>query len=411
MNTRWEKLFLRTSNGYLFAIFGIAAVTVALAPFHERFSSTTIALALLLIVLFAATGWGSRPALLASILGLLCFNFFFLPPIHTFTIADPQNWVALAAFLITAVTAGQLSARAKRRAEEAEEGRGKIERLYREYRIASEQASQAEVLRQSEQLKSALLDAVTHDMRTPLTSIKASVTTLLAEVRGEESADDPVVLDHEGRRELLEVINEESDRLNRFIEKMVEMAKLEAGAMQLRRRWGSVEEIVSLARQRAAGLTANHQIEVVIESELPSARVDATLLAEVLYSLIDNAAKYSPAGSRIRITAEEADENEMILMMVEDEGRGIPPELRQRVFDKFFRAANGSLGENASGFDQPQGLGMGLAIARGIIEAHGGRIRIESGEDGKGGRGTCVKLWIPIGDEEAVMEGKLTEDE
>ena len=158
MNTSWEKLFLRTSNGYLFAIFGIAAVTVALAPFHERFSSTTIALALLLIVLFAATGWGSRPALLASILGLLCFNFFFLPPVHTLTIADPQNWVALAAFLITAVTAGQLSARAKRRAEEAEAGKGEIERLYREYRIASEQASQAEVLRQSEQLKSALLD-------------------------------------------------------------------------------------------------------------------------------------------------------------------------------------------------------------------------------------------------------------
>ncbi|MGH9801500.1 MAG: DUF4118 domain-containing protein, partial [Blastocatellia bacterium] len=123
MSTSWDKLFLRTGNGYLFAVAGIAAETAALAPFHDRFSSTTVALALLLIVLFAATGWGSRPALVAAILGVLCFNFFFLPPVHTFTIADPQNWIALAAFLITAVTAGQLSARAKRRAEEAEAGK------------------------------------------------------------------------------------------------------------------------------------------------------------------------------------------------------------------------------------------------------------------------------------------------
>src|SRR5262245_4264933 len=96
-------------NGYLFAALGIAAVTAALAPFHERLSSTTVALALLLVVLFAATGWGSRPALLAALLGVVCFNFFFLPPVHTFTVADPQNWVALAAFLITALVAGELS--------------------------------------------------------------------------------------------------------------------------------------------------------------------------------------------------------------------------------------------------------------------------------------------------------------
>ncbi len=237
MNSVWTKFFLRTGNGYWFAVIGIAAVTAMLTPFQAQFSSTTVALTLLLVVLFAATGWGSRPALVAAILGVLCFNFFFLPPLYTFTIADLQNWMALAAFLITAITAGQLSARAKRRAEEAEAGRKEIERLYHEYRIASEQAKQAEVFRQSEQLKSALLDAVTHDLRTPLTSIKASVTTLLAE----EESDEPVMLDHEGRAELLEVINEEADRLNRFVENMVELARLEAGELQLRRRWGSVE--------------------------------------------------------------------------------------------------------------------------------------------------------------------------
>src|SRR5215471_19833293 len=113
MKKGWAKNLWARVGGYVFAVFGVAAVTAALGPFHERLSSTTVALALLLIVLFAAMGWGSRPALLAALLGVVCFNFFFLPPVYTFTIADPQNWVALTAFLITALTVGELSARAK----------------------------------------------------------------------------------------------------------------------------------------------------------------------------------------------------------------------------------------------------------------------------------------------------------
>src|SRR5215475_5560371 len=200
------------AGGYLFAVCGVAAVTGALAPFNDRLSPTAVALALLLVVLLAATGWGSRPAILAALLGVACFNFFFLPPYYTFTIEDPQNWVALATFLITALVAGELSARAKRRAEEAEAGRREIERLYNDYRAAAERARQAEVFEQSERLKSALLDAVTHDLRTPLTSIKAAVTTLLDEA----GADRQVILDDEARQDFLEIINEEADRLNHF---------------------------------------------------------------------------------------------------------------------------------------------------------------------------------------------------
>jgi K+-sensing histidine kinase KdpD len=368
----------------MFAVCGVAVVTGALAPFNDRLSSTTVALTLLLIVLFAAAGWGSRPAILAALLGVAGFNFFFLPPFYTFTIEAPQNWIALTAFLITALVAGELSARAKRRAEEAEAGRREVERLYNEYRIAAERARQAEVFEQSERLKSALLDAVTHDLRTPLTSVKAAVTTLLDE------AD--VTLDDEARREFLEIINEEADRLNYFVENMVELARIEAGAISLRRRWSSVEEIVAMARARADALTRNHRIEVEIESELPAARIDASLIAEVLYSLIDNAVKYSTAGSRIKISARRA-ENEMIMIAVEDEGRGIPEHLRERVFDKFFRAT----AEGAASLGRPKGLGMGLAIARGIVEAHGGRIWVESGADGVG---ALVAFTIPVGDEE-----------
>ena len=131
---------------YLSAVFGVAAATLLLKSFGGQINPTTAALALLLVVLFVATLWGSPAALVASALGVLCFNFFFLPPVGTLTIDDPDNWVALAAFLITAVTAGQLSVRAKRRAEEAESGRREIERLYRELHDAFEQASQAEAL-------------------------------------------------------------------------------------------------------------------------------------------------------------------------------------------------------------------------------------------------------------------------
>src|ERR1043165_5559352 len=171
--------------GYVIAAISVSITTAVLKPLGSHINSTTVALALLLNVLFIATRWGSLPALCASVVAMLCFNFFFLPPFGTLTIAAPDNWIALAAFLVTAITDGQLSARAKRRTEEAETGRQEIERLYAELRDAFERASHAEALRQSEKLKSALLDAVTHDLRTPLTSIKASITTLLDESRGE----------------------------------------------------------------------------------------------------------------------------------------------------------------------------------------------------------------------------------
>lgn len=390
-----------TATGYLVAVLGVAVATLVLKPFSGHINSTTVALALLLVVLFVATLWGSRPALLASALGMTCFNFFFLPPVWTLTVADPDNWIALAAFLITAVTAGQLSVREKRRAEEAEDGRRQIERLYKELREAFERASQAEALKRSERLKSALLDAVTHDLRTPLTSIKASVTTLLDELLtkadGAEphapDAEESHALDAEGRREMLEVIDEETDRLNRFVEGLVELARIEAGEMHLRRRWQPVEEIVAAALERAAPLVRDHPVEVSLEEALPVAHVDARAVAEVVYTLVDNAAKYSVARAAIRVSAESAG-GETIRLTVEDEGSGIPTALRERVFDKFFRAMrDGDVGARK----QPTGTGMGLAIARGIVEAHGGRIWIE---DGREGRGCRVIVSLPVGDEE-----------
>lgn len=378
--------------GYCVALVVICAATVVLRSFGDHVNPTTVALTFLLLVLFLATAWGPKPAVLASVLAATSFNYFFLPPVGTFTISDPHNWVAIIAFLLTAVTVGQLSARAKQRTEEAEVGKREIERLYEELRDAFERASHAEALRQSEKLKSALLDAVTHDLRTPLTSIKASITTLLDEVRSRTGGNQMAALDDEAQIEMMEVIDEESDRLNRFIGGLIELARIEAGEMHLRRRWGTIDEITSAALQRAEPMTRGHDVEVNIEADLPVVRVDERAVSEVVYTLVDNAAKYSPNGTRIRITAQRCDEG-MIKMAVEDRGDGIAVDLRERVFDKFFRATrDGDISTN-----RPSGTGMGLAIAKGIVEAHKGEIWIESGS---GGKGTRVVFTLPIGDED-----------
>src|SRR5262249_18989646 len=227
------------------------------------------------------------------------------------------------------------------------------------------------------------------------TSIKASVTTLLDELRSPTNGEGSVELDLEGRREMLEVIDEESDRLNRFIEGMMELARIEAGEMQLRRRWGDIEEIVAMALERAAPLTCGHTVEASLEDGLPNVCVDARAVAEVIYTLVDNAAKYSPAGSRIRITAARSGED-MILLSVEDQGIGIPAELRERVFDKFFRAMR----DGDARLAHPTGTGMGLAIARGIVEAHGGRIWVEGATGIVGSR---VIVALPIGNDESLV--------
>lgn len=156
----------------------LAFLVFALAPLQGIVNTTTIGFALLLGVLFSAVHMGSRPALAASVVAMLGYNFFFLPPILRLTIADPQNWVALAAFSVTALVAGQLSAKAKERAVEALLAKQQTDRLYTELQAAFEKASQAEAIKRSDLMKTALLDAVTHDLRTPLTSIRAAATTL-----------------------------------------------------------------------------------------------------------------------------------------------------------------------------------------------------------------------------------------
>jgi two-component system sensor histidine kinase KdpD len=381
VSSRWAR--------YVGAVFAVAVGTALLEVWRGRINSATVGLGFLLVVLFVAIRWGSGPALLASVLGMLCYNFFFLPPVYTLTIADPQNWITVTAFFITAVAVGQLSARARRRAEEAEAGKREIRRLYDELQEAFERASEAEALRRSERLKSTLLDAVTHDLRSPLTAIKASATLLLEDRDMNEQTE---TLALEEQQVLLKVITKEADKLDRFVEGIVDLARIEAGELDLYRNWGAVDEIIDAALMRAESLTSKHVLTVLLEDELPSVRVDARAVAEVVYTLIENATKYSAAGSRIIVEATRSSD-EAVQITVEDQGPGIPFNLRQRVFERFFQAAEpGVLNQG-----RDSGLGMGLAIAKGIVEAHDGHIWIESAA---GGHGTRVIFTVPVGDDE-----------
>lgn len=301
---------------------------------------------------------------------MLCFNFFFFPPLHTFTIADPQNLIAWAAFTITALVAGELSEYARRRRKEAE-------KLYEELQSAFKSASEAAALQQSEKLKSALLDAVTHDLRTPLTSIKASVTTLLESEGGHRTIE----LNGGERAEFLNIINEETDRLNKFIEGMVALARVEASSTTASDVRSNVEETIAAALDRAEPDLREHHLQLDLERDMPLVHADAVAIAEVLYNVIENAAKYSPIGTTITIAAKT--HGNQIVISVNDEGRGIPAEMRERVFEKFTRLNN----------ERATGLGLGLAIARRIMETQNGSIDIK---DGNNNKGTKVVLTLPI---------------
>ncbi len=342
---------------YLASIVTVTALTLLILPLREHVNSTTVSLAFLLGVLFIATVFGSRPALVTSLLAAFCFNFFFLPPYYTLTIDEPENWVSVAVFLIVALTVGQLSATAKRRAEVAE-------KLYGDLQTAFEQASEAEAVKRSEKLKSALLDAVTHDLRTPLTSIKAATTMLI-----QEQAAVHTTLEPGAQADLLEVINEETDRLNTFVESMVEMAQLDAGAATSKRSNVDVHELVANALHRAASRLNGRKVIVDVPPGIMPVHGDEKALAEALYNLLDNAVKYSPTGSPIRLAALHA--NAATRISVEDEGRGIRASERERIFEKFHR-----------GDRSVKGFGLGLAIVRGIVEAHGGRVFVEDGSNG-----------------------------
>ena len=376
---------------YIFAVIATAALA-ALLSIPAAITASAAAPVLLLAVLLIARAFGTGPALAGSATAGLGFAYYFLQLAGVVT-EDLPDWVAFVSFTVTAILVGELAARAERRQIEAEEGRLEIEQLYQQLGAAFDRASLAEAARRNEQLKAALLDALTHNLRTPLTAIKASVTALIG--------SDPAAaagLSPDSRRELLQVIDEESDRLNRFIEGLAVADRPEAAQAASMKRV-RLPLIVQEALTRAHTVLRRHLVVVDVDESLAPLAVDPAAVAEVLYILLDNASKYSPAGTTITVAA-GPDGPHHVRVHVSDEGPGIPAAFREQVFANFFRIPG------REPFDPRRtGGGLGLPIARRLAESQAGTIWIEAPQSG---RGTMVVLKLPSateGEERMPVEG------
>jgi two-component system sensor histidine kinase KdpD len=236
----------------------------------------------------------------------------------------------------------------------------------------SDEAAQAAALARSDELKSALLAAVSHDLRTPLASIKASATSLL---------DDTVPWDETTRHDFLTAIDEETDRLTLMVSNLLDLTRIEGGALRPQKDWYDVDELIADVRSRMVGRTQAHPVSIVVEPGLPMLPFDYVEIAQVLANLIENAVKYTPAGTRITIEARPL--AGAVEISVQDDGPGVPSEHQERLFEKFYRAdPTTPIG----------GAGIGLTISKGIVEAHGGAICVES----LPGKGTTVRFSLPL---------------
>ncbi len=446
-------------------------------------NQTTVALSLLLLILILAARWSLRHAVAISLVAAACYNFYFLPPFGTFTIADPQNWLALFAFLTTSVIGSRLSQKARDEAEQARQRQRELEVLFtlsrellqtenvgalvnslpalirsasraesvllylldgdklyqaglrqvspsdiascrhlalslsapesgpaQEMRVplhagvrprglllvqeaplsieswqalsglvsialdraqALEDVAKSEANKESERLRTLILDSITHDLRTPLTSIKGAASTLRSQLNVSE----------EDRQELLAIVDEEADRLNRLVGQAVEMAQLEAQEVHMTFAPTSVADVLAQAQETCAWVSSMHPVTVRVP-ELPRVSADFEMVSKVLCNLLENAAKYSSPHSPIFITAEQKDG--FILTSVADRGVGIDAEEQNLIFDRLYRSRT----QNSS----VPGTGMGLAISRAIVESHHGNITVTS----QPGHGSVFTFSLPI---------------
>lgn len=333
---------------------GLAAVLAAALLLRPiRLAHPTIgALSLLLIVLFVATAGVLWTALATSVAAMLCFNYFFLPPIGTWNISGPENWAALVALLVTSIVASQLSTRARARAEEAGARR-----------------REAEIARGRAELSSALLATISHDLRTPLTALRVAVANL---------ADES--LDPDSRATQAALAAAQAERLTRLLDEILNMARIESNTIQARPVWCAPADIVDAALAQAGALLGRHAVTLTVDQDC-EVNADPRLAAAALSHLVENAASYSRPGTAIHVRAWT--DAEGLRLSVADEGPGLDAAEVDAIFSPLFRGR--------AGRSVPSGTGMGLAITRGLLAAQDGRAWAENGTAG----GACFSIAIP----------------
>jgi two-component system, OmpR family, sensor histidine kinase KdpD len=348
----------------------IAVGTLLVYPLKSVAPVVSLGIVYLPAILLISTVWGLRLGLLTSVASAAAFNFFQIPPLHRFTIAEEENWVALAAFAIGAVVSSTVASlararavEAERRREEADRALAELEALTRERDRMQAEAVQAEAVRRSDELKTVLLRSISHDLRTPLTSIIASGSALGSET-----------LTAEERAELREGIVGEGERLSRLVENLLDMSRLEAGKAEPHRGPVDLAEVLEAARQ---GQGTSDSIRLALDAELPMVDADAAQLERAFANLLENGIRYG-GGRPVSVRSRMVDGN--IVVRVVDQGPGIPESEWERIFEPFQH------GDAASA-----GSGLGLAIAKGFVEANGGEIAIES----LPGQGTSFVVTLP----------------
>ncbi len=360
--------------GLAVAIACVALSTLLIYPLRTIAPPASAAVIYLLGVLVVSTYWGLGLGVLTAVLSTLAFNFFHIPPEGTLDVARGENWVALAVFLAAAVLVSSLAEQSRARAEEAERRRGEAGRataaalalLLDRERLQSA-TIETEALRRSDEVKTALLRAVSHDLRSPLTAIMAAGDALAAER-----------IDDADRRALAEAVTAESSRLSSLVDKLLDLSRLEGGHAHPRLDWCSIEEVVSAAVEdlgERAGL-----VRVAIDPEIPFVRADAAQLERAIANLLENAVRFSvDEQALVRARALK----DQVAIRVVDRGPGIPHGELERIFEPFYQGPE----------DRPhEGSGLGLAIVRGLVEVNGGRVWAES----MPGQGTTFVIELPL---------------
>lgn len=347
--------------GLLTTLVAVAAGTLIVYPLKSAAPVVSLGVVYLPAILLISIVWGLRLGLLASVASAVAFNFFQIPPLHRFTIADEQNWVALAAFVTVAVVSSAVAGlaraqalEAERRREEADRALAELAALSRERDRMQAEMVEAEALRRSDELKTALLRAISHDLRTPLTSIIAGGAALGS-----------ATLTEAERAELSEAIVAEGERLSRLVENLLDMSRLEAGKAEPHREQIDLAEVLDAARETVAH---SELVRLVLDRDLPTVDADAAQLERAFANLLENAIRHG-GGRPVMVTSRLA--GGKIAVRVIDQGPGIPESEWQRIFEPFHRGA-------ANGAGAGGGSGLGLAIARGFVEANGGEIAVES---------------------------------
>jgi len=353
---------------WLIALAGTAVVTAV--GNAMRLNPNTVGFAFLIVVLASAMRGGLLVGTVASIIATLCYNYFFFPPLYTFTIHDSSNWVALAAFLVTSVVVSRLVIDARIQAERAEQRRTELEMLYVEREKFMEENAHVQALRESETLKTSLLRAISHDLTTPLTAI-----TIHTEALRRKAASDGEL------KEAVNGIAGETGRLRRRVDNLLSMARLEAGKAKPHREPTPPADLFRAVRENLPLVLESRPVTVHVDDDCPDANVDPSLALEILVNLIENAHRVSPPDTPLELVARpHPTDPDKVRIEVLDRGPGLPSGVAD---------ADGNLLPGATS-DVAQ-RGLGLEIARSLAVANGGTIGITPRQGG----GTIARLDLP----------------